>query len=130
MLGDAGCRSDDDDLHVVPLSLPSAGALLFYSLFVMSTNPRRAGTIPRSEEHTSELQSLRHLVCRLLLEKKKKKNTHHLHEKKRETFVKSQPETKNGKRETKHKHKNDQQHPKETHKPKNTEVLNDSNTHE
>src|ERR1035441_2114404 len=29
--------------------------------------------IVRSEEHTSELQSLRHLVCRLLLEKKKKK---------------------------------------------------------
>src|SRR5205814_8824773 len=28
---------------------------------------------PRSEEHTSELQSLRHLVCRLLLEKKKQK---------------------------------------------------------
>src|SRR5262245_64628806 len=28
----------------------------------------------RSEEHTSELQSLRHLVCRLLLEKKKKRN--------------------------------------------------------
>src|SRR5262245_64995369 len=30
-------------------------------------------TPERSEEHTSELQSLRHLVCRLLLEKKKKK---------------------------------------------------------
>src|SRR5437899_5394781 len=29
----------------------------------------------RSEEHTSELQSLRHLVCRLLLEKKKNKQT-------------------------------------------------------
>src|SRR5258708_22086160 len=29
----------------------------------------------RSEEHTSELQSPDHLVCRLLLEKKKKKNT-------------------------------------------------------
>src|ERR1035441_6789232 len=28
------------------------------------------GTLHRSEEHTSELQSLRHLVCRLLLEKK------------------------------------------------------------
>src|SRR5205823_13843417 len=28
----------------------------------------------RSEEHTSELQSLAYLVCRLLLEKKKKKN--------------------------------------------------------
>src|SRR5262245_64294304 len=29
--------------------------------------------VERSEEHTSELQSLRHLVCRLLLEKKKHK---------------------------------------------------------
>src|SRR5262245_62890798 len=28
------------------------------------------GERPRSEEHTSELQSLRHIVCRLLLEKK------------------------------------------------------------
>src|SRR2546425_7689380 len=33
--------------------------------------PRAAGA--RSEEHTSELQSLAYLVCRLLLEKKKKK---------------------------------------------------------
>src|SRR5262249_62281055 len=31
---------------------------------------------PRSEEHTSELQSLTNLVCRLLLEKKKKKKKH------------------------------------------------------
>src|SRR5690348_18109235 len=30
-------------------------------------------SLPRSEEHTSELQSPVHLVCRLLLEKKKKK---------------------------------------------------------
>src|SRR2546429_2118129 len=30
----------------------------------------------RSEEHTSELQSRLHLVCRLLLEKKKKKQQH------------------------------------------------------
>src|ERR1035438_4337905 len=39
---------------------------------------RSCGTTagPRSEEHTSELQSLRHLVCRLLLEKKKKKQVH------------------------------------------------------
>src|SRR5262245_63441022 len=35
----------------------------------------RPGIHNRSEEHTSELQSLRHLVCRLLLEKKKKKKT-------------------------------------------------------
>src|SRR5947199_6551883 len=33
--------------------------------------------IKRSEEHTSELQSLRHLVCRLLLEKKKHTPRHH-----------------------------------------------------
>src|SRR6266702_6751360 len=33
--------------------------------------PRRAWRWPRSEEHTSELQSRGHLVCRLLLEKKK-----------------------------------------------------------
>src|SRR5258708_25599041 len=32
----------------------------------------------RSEEHTSELQSPDHLVCRLLLEKKKKRTTRHL----------------------------------------------------
>src|ERR1035441_10952351 len=32
-------------------------------------------TVGRSEEHTSELQSLRHLVCRLLLEKKKNTET-------------------------------------------------------
>src|SRR2546422_3044899 len=32
-------------------------------------------TYERSEEHTSELQSRLHLVCRLLLEKKKKKKT-------------------------------------------------------
>src|SRR5438045_6793144 len=37
----------------------------------------------RSEEHTSELQSLRHLVCRLLLEKKKKKNE------KKQTYTRS-----------------------------------------
>src|SRR5687768_18360739 len=39
----------------------------------------------RSEEHTSELQSRLHLVCRLLLEKKKKNNKnklHHIKEKK------------------------------------------------
>src|SRR6266498_6162860 len=37
---------------------------------------------PRSEEHTSELQSRPHLVCRLLLEKKKKKKLNNLHNKK------------------------------------------------
>src|SRR3712207_7080059 len=32
--------------------------------------------VPRSEEHTSELQSRQYLVCRLLLEKKKSKSYH------------------------------------------------------
>src|SRR5437899_5983519 len=39
-----------------------------------SLPPDARWATPRSEEHTSELQSLRHLVCRLLLEKKKKKS--------------------------------------------------------
>src|SRR5215213_11066846 len=37
----------------------------------------------RSEEHTSELQSLTNLVCRLLLEKKKKKKKTQIHNKKK-----------------------------------------------
>src|SRR5258705_8347279 len=37
----------------------------------LQAHQRSEAAKPRSEEHTSELQSLRHLVCRLLLEKKK-----------------------------------------------------------
>src|SRR5262245_64008321 len=40
--------------------------------FSAITAVSRRASMLRSEEHTSELQSLRHLVCRLLLEKKKK----------------------------------------------------------
>src|SRR5437870_8515173 len=40
---------------------------------------RRSRYFPRSEEHTSELQSRGHLVCRLLLEKKKKTQHHQNH---------------------------------------------------
>src|SRR5438093_11305261 len=40
---------------------------------ITHADDRRTGR--RSEEHTSELQSLTNLVCRLLLEKKKKKQT-------------------------------------------------------
>src|SRR5205809_1240819 len=58
--------------------------------FRRNSGPGRAGAVrrsrsarscrkSRSEEHTSELQSRLHLVCRLLLEKKKKKiNKHHI----------------------------------------------------
>src|SRR2546430_10062275 len=40
---------------------------------------RRVGIQPRSEEHTSELQSQSNLVCRLLLEKKKNHGEDGLH---------------------------------------------------
>src|SRR3712207_8497773 len=40
--------------------------------------PRQQRKPPRSEEHTSELQSRQYLVCRLLLEKKKQKLLHTL----------------------------------------------------
>src|SRR6266487_6522918 len=42
----------------------------------------------RSEEHTSELQSPVHLVCRLLLEKKKKTHTRTLHKNKKKKYKK------------------------------------------
>src|SRR5690554_7431948 len=62
------------------------GSLLSYTLCVSLTYATLGllwGTLLRSEEHTSELQSRPHLVCRLLLEKKKSDEpsaplTHHL----------------------------------------------------
>src|SRR2546429_6948963 len=66
----------------MPLLL-AAGALagsghmsFFASLFYVMLAAVTADSIWRSEEHTSELQSRLHLVCRLLLEKKKKHLDH------------------------------------------------------
>src|SRR5687768_18285008 len=55
---------------------PAAGLLPGNS----SVSPTARPKWRRSEEHTSELQSRLHLVCRLLLEKKKNKNNiiHHI----------------------------------------------------
>src|SRR2546429_6029200 len=50
---------------------PSAASERRFS-FCKSETPVGAGSSTRSEEHTSELQSRLHLVCRLLLEKKKR----------------------------------------------------------
>src|SRR5262245_36212398 len=47
----------------------------FYGHMFMNPKDAPFAVAMRSEEHTSELQSLRHLVCRLLLEKKNKKTT-------------------------------------------------------
>src|SRR5471030_3541797 len=51
----------------------------------------------RSEEHTSELQSLRHLVCRLLLEKKKKNEKQTFTKKKKKIKLQQSIKNKNQK---------------------------------
>src|SRR5699024_11994829 len=57
------------------LKEPKSGKLNFFvdsnGYFVVSSHKPDAKGYPRSEEHTSELQSRFDLVCRLLLEKKK-----------------------------------------------------------
>src|SRR5205814_6109887 len=60
------------------LSGATAVGTLYSNATTATSNPAvtlrsvgSSGGQARSEEHTSELQSLRHLVCRLLLEKKK-----------------------------------------------------------
>src|SRR5690348_17714925 len=61
--GAGACRP----LEVEPKSVVAQPQIAFLSVETEMTPPG-----PRSEEHTSELQSPVHLVCRLLLEKKKK----------------------------------------------------------
>src|SRR5687768_18113491 len=66
------CSSSNPVSGVTIATLMLSALLL---VFVMGkghpAGPAAALTIARSEEHTSELQSRLHLVCRLLLEKKK-----------------------------------------------------------
>src|SRR5258708_27984356 len=51
------------------------GFLDYLARFLIDRRPRHRVDRPRSEEHTSELQSPDHLVCRLLLGKKKRQLT-------------------------------------------------------
>src|SRR5471030_3415977 len=73
---------------------------LFRSSFPWRRTSRRCSfcstksSTARSEEHTSELQSLRHLVCRLLLEKKKKKLPSLIYKKKTKKKNKNKKKTK------------------------------------
>src|SRR5690625_7555777 len=64
--------------HPVPteklLPLFRQGVQVTWELPSCQITPARNKSKERSEEHTSELQSRGHLVCRLLLEKKKKRN--------------------------------------------------------
>src|SRR5229473_6044523 len=88
-------------------------SLFFFFFFLMIRRPPRSTLFPyttlfrsapapsdrpgagydkwwgRSEEHTSELQSLAYLVCRLLLEKKKKKTYHSNKFTKKKTRIKT-----------------------------------------
>src|SRR6266481_237886 len=67
-----------------PTELPVASRPSFIPVRMrMSPMASTSNTAVRSEEHTSELQSQFHLVCRLLLEKKKKKEKCTLHKKKK-----------------------------------------------
>src|SRR2546422_7195201 len=69
-------RSGEIEPHVggvAALHVPQEGIADYPKVCaVLATKVSEQG---RSEEHTSELQSRLHLVCRLLLEKKKKKKT-------------------------------------------------------
>src|SRR2546430_9192624 len=51
------------------------GDVLLVQAAVRRGSPLLRFALPRSEEHTSELQSQSNIVCRLLLEKKKRKTT-------------------------------------------------------
>src|SRR2546422_1937362 len=60
------------------ISYVESGEILYRTFRGDSLHPW-AKRVVRSEEHTSELQSRLHLVCRLLLEKKKKNSKlHHM----------------------------------------------------
>src|SRR5689334_24107535 len=67
-------RSSGPEQGEGPQLLLSCGPCLWWSGFDRREVEDESGAL-RSEEHTSELQSQFHLVCRLLLEKKKKKVT-------------------------------------------------------
>src|ERR1035438_10572829 len=66
----------DGILHVLRRIRPS-GHQPTHLAFVVRALAALCSEGTRSEEHTSELQSLRHLVCRLLLEKNKNNNSSH-----------------------------------------------------
>src|SRR5687768_17732762 len=69
---DAGALAGAEKLTFWPgQAVPEASARAEAQKFVQLNEPLEVRA-DRSEEHTSELQSRLHLVCRLLLEKKKK----------------------------------------------------------
>src|SRR3989449_1352616 len=72
--GGETARATEGAPFVLQVTVPAAAAALLAAR-LEAAGAVAAGPATRSEEHTSELQSRLHLVCRLLLEKKKKKTT-------------------------------------------------------
>src|SRR5204862_6674864 len=68
LTGCAGAKIMTNPATTFPLDVSEAKPAF---LFPVNLSHLGSGGDPRSEEHTSELQSRRDLVCRLLLEKKK-----------------------------------------------------------
>src|SRR3712207_8354531 len=65
-------RTDRPQGHTTPRGQPAPGPATHSASSINSSiAPEIIRIDPRSEEHTSELQSRQYLVCRLLLEKKK-----------------------------------------------------------
>src|SRR2546425_9657548 len=62
--------------EVIPAFWIAGGDVACHSFVEAEAGKEPEGSGKRSEEHTSELQSLAYLVCRLLLEKKKKAKQH------------------------------------------------------
>src|SRR5438046_4578574 len=78
------------------LRIIGASQSFFSSAYAVPTEIASWPRLERSEEHTSELQSLTNLVCRLLLEKKKKKKKKQMkHRKNKEQNRKRQADTDN-----------------------------------
>src|SRR5690625_6847217 len=75
LAGDGGAATSVDGTPALAMLRDSLTACeASCGVLFLGDNVYTSGLAPRSEEHTSELQSRGHLVCRLLLEKKKVKN--------------------------------------------------------
>src|SRR3712207_8352521 len=78
MTADAGTEEFNRQLATYELvQIPTTMSITMVMIlsliyYIAKGTGRITGLSPRSEEHTSELQSRQYLVCRLLLEKKKK----------------------------------------------------------
>src|SRR5690625_5432612 len=67
-------QSDENRLKIYSYLSPKEMSVIMENVEIKESEKFITEMDPRSEEHTSELQSRGHIVCRLLLEKKKIRN--------------------------------------------------------